>query len=173
MGNSSSLHVANKGSRRDERGFSIIELLIVVGIIGVVAAIAIPNLRRAIITSEVKAGVGESKQLLTAFAQYYRDYNQYPNASSSPAFDLETFEPLRSLGYYDGDLRRILLEKKADGFDSPDDEGMNQEFWLELTLNVDPSYRILIVDSDNSPLSGGQALGGVYVFKNGVLTDFK
>ncbi len=162
-------HAADNSARRDERGFSVIELLIVVGIIGLIAAIAIPNMRKAMITAETKSAFAEGKQLLDSFSQYYRDHNQYPNATSDPAFQISNFEPLRSMGYYRGDINRLIENKRADGYDSPDDNGANQEFWLEMTLTIDPSVRILVVDSDNSPISGGTPLTGVYVFKNGVM----
>ena len=63
-----------------------------------------------------------------------------------------------------------LLNGQADAYDSPDDNGLNQEFWLELTLRYDPSVRFLIADSDNSPLGGGDYYDGIYLFRDGVLT---
>lgn len=50
--------------RRRDRGFSLIELLVVVAIILIIAAIAIPNLMRARIAAN-EAGAGESVRTIT------------------------------------------------------------------------------------------------------------
>ena len=89
---------------------------------------------------------------------------------SLPKFELDTLEPLISLGYYKGSITPKLSNNRADAYDSPDDQGSNQEFWLEMTLKAEPSVRFLVVDSDNAPLSGGTYLDGIYVYLNGVLT---
>jgi hypothetical protein len=83
---------------------------------------------------------------------------------------LQTFEPLVTEGYYDGRIFSRLENDEADGYGSPDDGGMNQEYWMEFTLKVDPSIRFLIADSDNSLLGGGDFFDGIYMFKDGALT---
>ena len=61
------------------------------------------------------------------------------------------------------------LDGKADGYDSPDDVGVNQEYWLEMTLAVDTSIRFLVADSDNAPLAGGDYYHGIFLFLDGQL----
>jgi hypothetical protein len=94
----------------------------------------------------------------------------YPYASNNPPFQLDTFEPLVSLGYYNGRVMEKLQNGRADAYDSPDDLSTNREFWLELTLEKDPTVRFLIADSDDAPLAGGDYVDGVFLYRNGTVT---
>lgn len=152
-----------------QKGFTIIEVLIVLAIIAVIVSIAIPGLHQARVRAEAGALAADAHALYSAFHQYYIDYGHYPNSTNSPSFDVTTFEPLRSGKYYRGTMTRSLLGGRADAYDSPDDMGQNQEFWLEVTLQLDPSIRFVIADSNDSPLGGGQWLDGIYMYKSGAL----
>src|SRR5690348_14740373 len=61
--------------KRDLRGFSLIELLIVVAIILIIAAIAIPNLLRSRIAANQASAVGSLRTLNTAEITYSTMYN--------------------------------------------------------------------------------------------------
>ena len=63
---------------RKERGFTLIELLIVVAIIGIIAAIAIPNLLNAIDRSKQKRTMTDMRSVGTACEEYSIDNNFYP-----------------------------------------------------------------------------------------------
>jgi prepilin-type N-terminal cleavage/methylation domain-containing protein len=56
--------------RKEQRGFSLIELLIVVAIIGIIAAIAIPNLLKSQQAARETAALREVQSIGTAQLQY-------------------------------------------------------------------------------------------------------
>jgi general secretion pathway protein G len=63
--------------QRNQKGFTLIELLIVVAIIGIIAAIAIPNLLNAIQRGKQKRTMGDMRTVATADESYSIDNNQY------------------------------------------------------------------------------------------------
>jgi prepilin-type N-terminal cleavage/methylation domain-containing protein len=58
--------------------FTLIELLIVVAIIAILAAIAVPNFLEAQTRSKVSRVKGDMRSLGTAVESYYVDYGKYP-----------------------------------------------------------------------------------------------
>ena len=67
-------------NRPESRAFTLIELLIVVAIIGILAAIAIPNFLQAQTRAKVARAEADMASIGTALPCYYVDNNQYPDA---------------------------------------------------------------------------------------------
>jgi type IV pilus assembly protein PilA len=69
---------------RKQKGFSLIELLIVVAIILVIAAIAVPSLMRARLSANESSAVGSVRSINTAEISYNAAYSSLGFATSLP-----------------------------------------------------------------------------------------
>jgi general secretion pathway protein G len=63
---------------RRQKGFTLIELLIVVAIIGIIAAIAIPNLLDALERARQKRSVADIRSMVVALQNFRTDFGGYP-----------------------------------------------------------------------------------------------
>jgi general secretion pathway protein G len=99
--------------RRDQAGFTLIELITVVGIVAILAAIALPNYRVAIIQAREAVLKENLFQLRDMIDQYYIDKGQYP----------ATLESLVEDSY----LRKL-----------PEDPITRAPDWLEVFSDPDP-----------------------------------
>ena len=69
--------------KRAQKGFTLIELMIVVAIIGILAAIAIPAYQDYVIRSQVSEGLAMASATKTSVAEYFADRGTWPVDSAS------------------------------------------------------------------------------------------
>ncbi len=108
-----------KLNRKPDEGFTLVELLIVVAIIGIIAAIAIPNLLSAIQRGKQKRTMGDIKTLASALEAYQTDANAYiGNAGALVATGTTTATPVAAGNLWGGaatnldpDYQRIPIFK--------------------------------------------------------------
>jgi general secretion pathway protein G len=95
-------------TRRRNAGFTLIELLIVVAVIGIIAAVAIPNLIGAIQRSRQSRTMADIRMISEGVEAYQTDHSFYPLVGNGVVADLD-------------DHLRIYIRKynQLDGWSEP------------------------------------------------------
>ena len=75
---------------KKQQGFTLIELMIVVAIIGILAAIAIPAYQDYTIRAQVSEGLSLSSGAKTAVAEFYQDQGAWPTDNNEAGLSLSS-----------------------------------------------------------------------------------
>ena len=115
--------------KRDSKGFTLIELLIVVAIIGIIAAIAIPNLLNAIDRGKQKRTMADMRSIGTAVESFAVDNNVYPVAATAAILKpiVENGAYMKTMPVLDGWQNTFLVDSVTTGYtlQSPGKLGAN------------------------------------------------
>ena len=76
-----------KTMQRVQKGFTLIELMIVVAIIGILAAVALPAYQDYTIRAQVTEGINLADGAKTAVADYWSNKGEVPTSNTMAGFD--------------------------------------------------------------------------------------
>ena len=153
--------------KRNRKGFTLIELLIVVAIIGIIVAIAIPNLLNAIQRAKQKRTMADARSMGTAIEAYAIDNNAYPPSAAS-AYPSGITTPGTAVvgGVY---IEPIYIAR------TPIKDGWNLAFMYNVNANGS-TYAITSYGKDGTagPTSAGPttSFNADIIFANGQFTRF-
>jgi hypothetical protein len=155
------------------RAFLLVDSLLVAITLAATGGILLAGLESANQAAARRLAIDQAFELYDAFDLFEQRTGGFPAASGPTGFRLDSFDPLRRRGYYDGPLAQWLAGGRADAYDSPDDRGIDQEFWLEMTLAGGPETRLVIGRTNDAPSGGGDWLDGVYLLERGRLSEVR
>ncbi len=103
-----------------QRAFTLIELLIVVAIIGILAAIAVPNFLNAQLRARVARVMNDQQAIGTALGMYQIDYNAFPPFLNWPDFAYVGVKELTTPTAYMADYPVDPFQSAKEGSGVPD-----------------------------------------------------
>jgi len=126
----------------DKKGFTLIEMIVVVGIIGVLVAILVPRFTDIRSKSFAKATIANAKTVSTALELYYSENNNYPTLTSAVF-----------LGSSTSSIESFLSVPLSNPYTGNAYTGSSESGGIEITTATGPdSFTVTAYDDKNNSL---------------------
>ena len=156
----------NDESRARSAGYTLVEMLMVLAIISLVVAIAVPLYTGAIDKSHRTTLIHDTGELYRSFMRYYVDEGVFPSTSTpvERKFDATNLAPLSTDGYFrnvDTFLHK-LANNQVQNYDSPNVGSDDTQFWATVNSKRQPGFILLVAHTNDLPFDRGTWYDGVY-----------
>jgi prepilin-type N-terminal cleavage/methylation domain-containing protein len=157
MNETAAIRRASARIRRSPRAFTLVELLVVIGIIGLLVGLLLPALGKVLARSKATATQGTMEEFAKACDAYFQEFNEYPSAVPESVL----YAGLNG----DNALPRITAAENAllalmGGTRVPSDSDYLNYGGIELTWTATPSTPAFTIKINTSKMGEGP-------FKNG------
>lgn len=122
------------------KAFTLVEMLVVIAIIGILAAMLLPALAYAKIAAQKAKARTEMSTLVTAIQAYNQDYSRFPTTQNPPAGDF-TYggTVLPSAPTANAEVIAILMDITSTAVDAGHQKNPKQVHYLTPTVVSDPT----------------------------------
>ena len=96
--------------KRVQQGFTLIELMIVVAIVGILAAIALPAYQDYTVRAKVSEGLARMAEAKTSIAEYFSANGTFPPSASSAGFNTAQAGYVASMNCGGGTCDKVVLQ---------------------------------------------------------------
>ena len=134
--------------KKTQQGFTLIELMIVVAIVGILAALALPAYQDYTVRSKVSEGLARAAEAKTSVAEFFSSNNRFPSSTSSAGFNSAAAGYTQSVKWNNTAPEKIELTLAASI--SPNNTSYGVTFTKQSTSNGVIVWKCAPVDTADS-----------------------
>jgi len=95
--------------KRAQQGFTLIELMIVIAIVGILAAVALPAYQDYTVRAKLSEGIARGSEAKTAITEYFSSTGTFPQANYTDVFNTAGAGKVSQESYQTGGTHAIMV----------------------------------------------------------------